>query len=163
MERHSSTSIGERRLNDDGAEVLDDKPVALPARFKRADNLRDQVQAFVRQEMSALASSNDYESFDEADDFDVDDIDFDPRSRYELDDGALDYNIRLDPKYEHIYKKEEDVGRHTRDAIAAKDAEGQGVEETDTNPERSLKKRNKAAKGNRPTERGNASDISGED
>lgn len=94
MERALST-----RLTDDGQEIPSDEKVAIPVRFTRADTLSEQVRRLVAGELSGLASSQGYESFDEADDFDVGD-DYDPRSVHELDDEQIGYDIRYDARYQ---------------------------------------------------------------
>jgi len=64
-------------------EKLDVTPVAIPLRFTRASNLNEVVRQMVRsEELRRLAEQAGAESFDEADDFSVDDDD-DPRSPYE--------------------------------------------------------------------------------
>lgn len=76
------------RLDEFGAEVLDDTPVALPVRFKRPQNLIDQVREVIHQE-GLRAQDAGYESFEEADDFDVDD-DPELKSPYEVDEEELE-------------------------------------------------------------------------
>lgn len=93
-----SDDLPRRRLDDNGLEVLDDTPVAIPVRFSRAETLVDQVRRLVAGELSGAATLAGFESFDEADDFDVGD-DYDPRSRYELDDGQAEYDLRADDRY----------------------------------------------------------------
>lgn len=89
------------RLDADGKEVLDNSPVAIPVRFQKVANINEQVRKLVEIELSRLASSQEYDSFDDADDFDVGD-DFDPRSPYELDEETISYDHRdqgwFDPK-----------------------------------------------------------------
>lgn len=81
------------RLNADGHEILDNSPVAIPLRFKRQENLSEEVRRLVQGELSRLADARGYESFDEADDFDVGD-DYDPHSPYELDEEQIYYDHR---------------------------------------------------------------------
>lgn len=61
---HERPRVGER---------LDPQPAALPER--RIPTLREQVQAFIQQEVSLKAYLEGHESFEEADDFDLDDDD----------------------------------------------------------------------------------------
>lgn len=79
--------VFENGLDDQGREVLDDTPVAIPVRMKRAETLLEQVQSVVRGELSRQAMAEGLETFDEANDFDVGD-DYDPRSEYEVDEYA---------------------------------------------------------------------------
>lgn len=96
------------RLDDDGAEVLDPTPVAMPVKFKRSRSLIEDVQALVQGELSRLADAHGFESFDEADDFDVGE-DYDPRSPHELDDGQLEYDIRADERFKKVEEAEAQV------------------------------------------------------
>lgn len=65
-------------------EYLDDTPLGLPTKFKRQSWI-DNMREFVRSEMSRQADSLEAETFDEADDFWVDDDDTLPRTQYELE------------------------------------------------------------------------------
>lgn len=85
------------RLDDQGRETLDNSPVCLPLRFKKQDNLAAQVRDLVKAQFSALAEAQGFESFEEADDFNVGD-DYEPNSPYELDDEQVIYDHRNDPK-----------------------------------------------------------------
>lgn len=70
-------------IDDVGREHLDQTPIAVPLRFKR-QSFVDQIQTLVRQELSRQAQAAELETFEESDDFDVDD---DPwiKSQYEID------------------------------------------------------------------------------
>lgn len=109
------SDVKRRKLDDNGCEVLDDTPVAMPVRFGRAENLSETVRRLVAGELSGYAASQGFESFDEADDFEVGD-DYDPRSRYELDDVQSEYDIRYDDRYK-------------RRPPAAQGASGEGVKQ----------------------------------
>lgn len=82
-------------LDENGHEVLDDVPVAIPLRFQRRDNIHNEVSNLVRAEMSRLAEEQGIETFEDADDFDVGD-DYDPRSDYELSDEEMYYDHRTE-------------------------------------------------------------------
>lgn len=69
-------------LDENGSEVLDPTPVAVPLRFQQKISTLDDIRALVRKELSIVAASKGFETFEEADDFDVGD--FDPTSPYEL-------------------------------------------------------------------------------
>lgn len=96
-----------KSLDDNGMEIPDQTPAAIPLKFKRAENMLEQVQRFVRQELSAQADAAGFESFDEADDFYVEDDIYPPRTRYELDDDNERYDIRNDPGYQKRDEREE--------------------------------------------------------
>lgn len=68
-------------LNEHGWEVPDQTPVAVPAYIKKYDQ-RDTIKELIRQALSQEAQDAGYETFEEADDFDVGD-DYDPSSPYE--------------------------------------------------------------------------------
>ena len=70
-------------LDAEGREVFDPTPVAPPVGYVKQPSLFEQVRDMVRGEALRLyADAQDMESFEEADDFDVDD-DYDPRTPYE--------------------------------------------------------------------------------
>lgn len=71
------------KLNDKGEEVLDNTPVAIPVRFQRVDSLTEQIRRVIREEASRRAEAAGFETFEEADDFYIED-DYDPRSPHEL-------------------------------------------------------------------------------
>lgn len=70
------------RLDEFGHEIPDPKPVAIPAGFKRPETLAEQVQRLVRTSISRQAAEQGFETFEESEDFDVDD-EFDPSTPYE--------------------------------------------------------------------------------
>lgn len=72
------------KLDDRGREILDDTPVAIPVKFKRPETLAEQIRRVIREEASRAAQHAGYETFEEADDFDVEDDDYNPRSPHEL-------------------------------------------------------------------------------
>lgn len=71
------------RLDAKGHEVLDPTPVAMPAGFKRPEMLAETIQRLVRRGISELAADQGFETFEEAEDFDVDDETFDPATPFE--------------------------------------------------------------------------------
>lgn len=70
------------RLDEFGVEILDTTPVSLPTGFRKPETLQEQVARLVRNQVSREAEEAGYESFDEADDFDVED-EFDPSTPFE--------------------------------------------------------------------------------
>ncbi|AXH73385.1 MAG: hypothetical protein [Microviridae sp.] len=66
-----------------GHEVLDKTPVAVPVGWSPPPSLQETIKRLIRHELSAKADSIGYETYDEADDFDVDD-DPELKSPYEL-------------------------------------------------------------------------------
>lgn len=71
-----------KKLDENGHEVPDPRPVAIPAGFKRPETLAEQVRRLVRTSLSQQAHNEGMETFEEAEDFDVGD-DIDPRTPYE--------------------------------------------------------------------------------
>lgn len=98
------------RLNERGHEVLDDKPVSLPLRFQRGENITQQVQRLVAGEMSRLAEARGFETFEDANDFDVGD-DYDPRSQHEVDEMQED---NYDQDREQYYESKRNPQRPLR-------------------------------------------------
>lgn len=74
-------------LNERGQEVLDSTPMAIPFGFERPPTLQEQIRRLMRVEydrMRAVTGNEDFETPEEADDFDIgDDFDIDPVSGHE--------------------------------------------------------------------------------
>lgn len=70
-------------LNARGHEVGDPDPVEIPAGFRRPETLAEQVKRLIRTSLSEHAAASGMETFEEAEDFDVED-DFDPTTPYEV-------------------------------------------------------------------------------
>lgn len=74
----------------DGREVPDDTPVSVPLAFQRPLSLQEEIKRYVRVHISQAAAAHEQETFEEADDFDVDE-DGDLFSPYELRDAAPEW------------------------------------------------------------------------
>lgn len=72
-------------MQRDGTEKLDPTPLSLPVGFTRPIPLEQRIEAMVKSAaLRAFAEQNDSETFEDADDFDLDDDDdFDPVTPYE--------------------------------------------------------------------------------
>lgn len=95
------------RLDEFGREVPDTQPVTMPAGFRRPETLAEQVQRLVRTQLSEHAANQGAETFEESEDFDVDD-EFDPTSPYEeFFDPALNRSVSIDEfqRNAEVYKK----------------------------------------------------------
>lgn len=68
-------------LDSEGREHPDPRRVEIPTRLKLPQRQVDRVRAIIRQEMSRRAVDEGKESFEEADDFEIDDLE--PFSPYE--------------------------------------------------------------------------------
>lgn len=60
-------------LDSRGAEILDTTPISLPIKFTRPEPLHLRIRRMVIAELNAARTSDEYESFEEADDFEVGD------------------------------------------------------------------------------------------
>lgn len=107
-----------------GSERLDPKPVAIPAGFKRPETLAEQVQRLVRTQISREAREAGFETFEESEDFDVDDDAYEPSTPYEtFFDPVLGRDLSADEfrRNEKVYKERyETVGSKITKAQLAK-------------------------------------------
>lgn len=71
-------------LDKNGREIPDPEPIAVPLRLRGRDTLKDQVQALVARELSARAAEAGEESFEDSEDFDIDDGELPPMTPYEI-------------------------------------------------------------------------------
>lgn len=79
-----------RRLDDEGREVLDQTPIALRVKRRVVTDFED-IRKIIRREISDAASRGGAETFEEANDFDVDDeVDFTSPHEYTADQEAED-------------------------------------------------------------------------
>lgn len=101
------------RLNTFGAEVLSSARKAIPVRFRHPETEVQRFQRIVAGELSRRAVSQDFESFEEANDFDIDD-DPAPVSQYEME-GAFweDALTLLDNRPKDVLPSGEDGGEQS--------------------------------------------------
>lgn len=72
-------------LDERGAEVLDPTPMSPPIGFRQTPSMMELVRQMVQSErLKAAAQAEGFETFEESEDFDVDD-DFDPSTPFEND------------------------------------------------------------------------------
>lgn len=81
------------RYDARGRELLDQTPLEMPMQWHRPPTLEEQIKSFVRRELSMRADMAGQETFDEADDFDIDDDPIDPRSPWELNFDQEQYPL----------------------------------------------------------------------
>lgn len=62
-------------FDEQGREVLDTTPVEMPLNYRHPPSMAEMIRTAIRQEMSQQAASKGMESFEEADDFVVDEED----------------------------------------------------------------------------------------
>lgn len=73
-----------------GREIPDPTPVPPPPGYRTPMTLTEQIKRFIRTELSQRAAAEEYETFEESEDFDVDE-DPDPLSAYELPEGHVEW------------------------------------------------------------------------
>lgn len=88
----------------------DPQPVAIPSGFKEPESLEQMMLRLIRHEnfAQAMTGDPDAETFDEANDFEIDDDMFDPSSPYEeVFDPTLGRGITHDEfiRHEETYRK----------------------------------------------------------
>lgn len=67
-----------------GREIIDDTPIEVPLKIQKPPSIQEMVKMYIRMdELSQDALRQELETFEEADDFDVDDDDM-PLSGYEM-------------------------------------------------------------------------------
>ena len=73
------------RLNASGYETLDPNPVEVPAGFRKPESLAETIQRLIRTDVSQIADKEGFDTFDEADDFEIEDGEegLDPHTPYE--------------------------------------------------------------------------------
>lgn len=116
------------KYNARGEELPDDTPIELPIRFKRPPTLQEQIKAMVRSELSQSAKAQGMESFEEADDFEVED-DVEIRSAHELTPMQEEFRYANQDKsvLDKFDGKEYDVGTVNKDRIKENGDGGAGV------------------------------------
>lgn len=70
-------------FDEHGREILDPTPLALPVGFKRPETLEAQIQRLIKGRMSQAAAEAGYETFEDAEDFEIDEDD-EPSAPYEM-------------------------------------------------------------------------------
>lgn len=97
------------RLDEKGHEIPDPQPVEVPAGFKRPETLAEQIRRLVRnEEFQRDLAAQGMETFEEAEDFEIDDDMFDPSSPFEeVFDPVLGRGITLDEfrRNEAVYQQ----------------------------------------------------------
>ncbi|UDN67571.1 hypothetical protein [robinz microvirus RP_48] len=95
-------------LDAKGHEIPDPQPLEIPARFKRPETLAEQIRRVTKGALSLQAAEQGFETFEEAEDFEIDDDSFDPSSPYEeIFDPTLGRGITLQEFHTHeeTYKR----------------------------------------------------------
>lgn len=71
-------------FDDRGRQIPDQRPVEVPLELRRPLSIQEEIKRFVRQELSRRAEASALETFEESDDFELDDEDDVPATQYEL-------------------------------------------------------------------------------
>lgn len=80
-----------RRLNERGQEIPDPTPIAPPVGFVKTKSLAEQIREMVRSErLRAEVEAQGMETFEEADDFDVEEDDPLPFTPYAIPEAPYD-------------------------------------------------------------------------
>lgn len=108
-----------KRIDEHGREVVSSKPAALPVGYERPETLQEQIARLVRNEVSEYAANRGDETFEEADDFDVDD-DLDVNTPYEME---FDPILGTDVSPDMIQRNEEEYRQRYLDAAGTLDLE----------------------------------------
>lgn len=111
-----------KRLDAQGREILDPTPVAIPAGFKEPMSLEERIQRIIRTEVSRAAENQGMETFEESEDFEVDDEN-DPFSPFEtFFDPVLGRDMTLEEFHRNqaVYRQQH-IDR-TAQAARAQDA-----------------------------------------
>ena len=67
--------IRKAKINEKGEEEGDPRPVNIPIGFQKPPSIHELMQKYVRNEISRRSEEGGFESFEDAEDFDVDDDD----------------------------------------------------------------------------------------
>lgn len=83
------------RYTPDGREIPDPRPVEVPTGLRTRPTLQEEIKRYIRVEMSNRARDEGHESFEEADDFDVDDdVDGVFETQYTVNEMAPEWHDR---------------------------------------------------------------------
>lgn len=72
------------KFDDQGREIPDPTPIEVPLDFNRPLTLQEEIRRFLQIEASYVAQNAGFETFEEADDFDVDEEEVEFVSPYEI-------------------------------------------------------------------------------
>lgn len=80
---HADGTIVSAGLDAMGRETPDPFPMEVPLHLQAGPSLSDTVRRLIQGELSKIADDSGYETFEEADDFDIEDDPADPHTPYE--------------------------------------------------------------------------------
>lgn len=93
----------ENKLNEKGQEVLDKTPVSIPSGLAQGESMDERIRRIIKHSLSQQAIAHGLETFEEADDFEIESDPIDPTTPYEADFdhaacNAVDRGIVAPPK-----------------------------------------------------------------
>lgn len=116
------------RLNERGQEVLDSTPMQPPVGYKKSPSISDQIAQAVRsQRLAEEAAAAGFETFEEADDFDVGD-DFDPETPFE---NEFDVPVKELKRRAKADRQRRESARETVDEASKKQAKKKSDDTSD--------------------------------
>lgn len=124
MSKEYADGNKEAGLTKGGHEIPDPRPMRIPAGFKRPPTLAEQVRRLVQTSVSEWAANNGFETFEESEDFEVDDDTLDPRSPYEehfdpeLGRAVTDEERRRHLDFLRVRREAEEADRIRREEAA---------------------------------------------
>lgn len=125
----------------DWKEYPDPTPVEIPIEMQRPESMDEKIKRIIQTQISAQAAMNGTETFDEANDFDVQD-DFEvaePVSQHEMIDMMPEYPEGLEEKIKSETVQPED---QKLNPSSTDDSEPpKGVESSSTEPDNSLEQK----------------------
>lgn len=115
-----------------GREYVDPTPVEWPLGVSVPESLEQKIARMVRTSVSAYASAQGAETFEEADDFDVEDSEGLPSSVHELDDDQEQIRAdqeavrRIPPQFRQAFERE--IERRRAAAAGSLTSPGDGAQ-----------------------------------
>ena len=138
VEKHAKNRWKNTMLNDGGKEVVSSKPCNMAIPMQRSESLHEQVKRMVQTELSSAVSNAGFESFEEANDFDISDDPVDPTTPFEVA-GHLDEDPPALKAKAHAAKIDADM--------ASKADQGQGGQNVDNSQNHQVSTSSKGASG----------------
>lgn len=135
------------KYDEFGREVPDTTPVEMPLGFKRPKPLQQIVREMIQREFSEQADAEGKETFDEANDFDVEDDDL-PPSPHEL----------LDDEHEFRLAEQEMLDRAGRDMENEKTLNNERIKESESGQRKGVDRARRSAEAEEVQSGGNAVD-----
>lgn len=97
----------DKRLDERGHEKLDNTPIEIPLEFRETETLEERIKRLLRSEQFAREMDRQgYETYEEADDFDVGD-DYDPKSPWEIPADNYEQEAPVQPPKQQTAPKEQ--------------------------------------------------------